>query len=717
MTPQTPFIQIPARQVVDFELPAEVARLGEIAYNLWWSWTGEARRLFSTIDQEVWGRYRNPVELLLSAKHARWDVLIHSESFMASYTALVRKFDRYLGRNQGTWFDQRYPDYDRGPFAYFSMEFGVHQSLAMYSGGLGVLSGDHCKSASDLGVPLVAVGLLYRYGYFRQTLDDDGFQQHHYPQYDFGRLPLKPVQSSDGSELIVRVPFPGREVAARVLLAQVGRVPLLLLDTDVRENDLADRAITSVLYVRGREMRLAQEMVLGAGGGTVLRALGVEPAGWHINEGHSALLQVERLRAALVAGEPDFDRALESVTRATAFTTHTPVPAGNETFEVDLALRYLTPWAEQLAVPVEKLLALGHGDHGELRQPFNLTALGLRTSVFANGVSQLNAEVVDGMWRHLMTEDGAERRIVGITNGVHVPTWLGVELTTLLSEQAGDGWWEAERSWEAVEQVADRDLWGAHQAQKERLVRFVRSRIREQMARNGRSPSELRRVDDLLDPRALTIGFARRFATYKRAGLIFHDLHRLRQLISQASSPIQIIMAGKAHPADRPGQELIRHIFNLSQERDLWGRVIFLEDYDMRVGRMLVQGVDVWLNNPVRPMEASGTSGQKAAMNGVLNLSIADGWWPEGFTGDNGWTIEAAAAAEERDRDQIDATQLYQMLEDEVVPMFYDRDDADLPLGWLAMMKRSIASVGPRFSSDRMLRDYVERAYLPLTDA
>ena len=709
-----PYIQVASRQLVDLELPAEVGRLGEIAYNLWWSWNASARRLFAAVDQARWGRYRNPVQLLLGTEKSRWEVLIHSEPFMAAYTALVRTFDRYMGRQEGTWFEESRPDYAGGPIAYFSMEYGVHQSLAIYSGGLGVLSGDHCKSASDLGVPLVAVGLLYRYGYFRQTLDADGFQQHHYPEYDFERLPLRPALAPDGSELVVRVPFPERQVAVRVWHGQVGRVPLLLLDTDTLDNDLGDRAITKVLYVRGREMRLAQEMVLGVGGVSALSALGVEPEVWHVNEGHSALLQLERLRS--LPGDLDLDQRLASISRNTAFTTHTPVAAGNEQFEPALATRYLEPWAESLGVPVERLMALGNADHGEDHQPFNLTAFGLRTSTFSNGVSQLNAEVVDEMWRHLLSRaPGEDRRIVGITNGVHAPTWLGVDLRGTLEERLGQAWTHGAGSWEGVSEVPDAEIWAAHEAQKERLVRFMRSRIHEQMARQGRAPSALREVQELIDCQSLTIGFARRFATYKRAGLIFHDLHRLRHIIGQPGRPVRIVMAGKAHPADRPGQALIRHIFHLSQEHDLRGRVIFLEDYDMRVGRMLVQGVDVWLNNPLRPMEASGTSGQKAAMNGVLNLSIADGWWPEGFSGDNGWTIESLdGEAEEWERDQSDALALYRTLEDEVVPTFYDRDADGVPRSWVQMMKRSIATVGPLFSSDRMLRDYVEQAYMPL---
>ncbi len=718
MTDLDPYVQVPSRRSVDIELPDEVARLGEIAYNLWWSWSARARRLFAAIDEAAWAYYRNPVELLLNVERARWQVLIESDPFMSSYAALVRYYDHYLSREGGTWFEERFSDYAGGPFAYLSMEFGVHQSLALYSGGLGVLSGDHCKSASDLGVPLVAVGLLYRYGYFRQTLDHEGVQQHHYPEYDFARLPLKPVLGADGSELKVRIPLDGREISVSVWLAQVGRIPLLLLDTDVLDNDPADRAITRVLYVRGREMRLAQEIVLGVGGAAALAALGIEPSCWHINEGHSALVQFERLRALGSEGSTDLGARVERIARNTAFTTHTPVAAGNEQFEPELASTYLEPWAERVGVPMEELLRLGHGDHGEPNQLFNLTALGLRTSAFANGVSQLNAEVVSEMWRHLLPElPGHDRAITGITNGVHVPTWLGVELREVLEERLERGWiGGGEAGWAGVEDVPDCDLWEAHQAQKKRLTRFVRSRTLDQQARNGRSPSSLRRIGELIDPEALTIGFARRFATYKRAGLIFSDIHRLRSLICQPERPVQIVMAGKAHPADRPGQELIRHIFQLSQEPSLWGRVVFLENYDMRVGRMMVQGVDVWLNNPIRPMEASGTSGQKAAMNGVLNLSIADGWWPEGATGDNGWTIPAARAeAEEIERDLEDALAIYRALEEEVVPAYYERDEDGVPRRWVAMMKRSIATVGPRFSSDRMVRDYVEQAYEPLS--
>ncbi len=709
--------QISCLQVADIQLPAEADRLYDLAYNFWWSWTPAARHLFASVAPAAWSRYRNPVELLLNFDRNQWEAVLDHDGFLNSYGAVLRDLDRYMDPERPTWFSRRFAGYDGGPIAYFSMEYGIHQSLAIYSGGLGVLSGDHCKSASDLGLPFVAVGLLYRRGYFQQAIDADGFQQHIYPEYDFRRLPVRPALDGRGRPVVVQVPLPGRQVAAQVWLAQVGRVPLLLLDTDIPENDPADRPITGVLYVRGREMRLVQETVLGIGGVKALAALGIEPAVWHINEGHSALLQMERLRRSL-AGGADSEPALAELTRTTAFTTHTPVPAGNEQFDRHLAAAYVTAAAPP-GVDADWLMDLGRADHGEPGQPFNLTAFALRTSAYANGVSRLNGEVADRMWRHLRPETPAEEPVVdAITNGVHVPTWLGLEMRELLQRLLGGDWYEALLSpegWRQVEEVVDGELWEAHQAQKKRLLRFTRSRLREQYARHGRSPGELRRVAEMFRSDVLTIGFARRFATYKRAGLLFSDLVRLRQLLSHAERPVQVFLAGKAHPADRPGQELIQHIFKLSQEPDLAGRVVFLENYDMRVARMLVQGCDVWLNTPRRPHEASGTSGQKAAVNGVLNLSILDGWWPEGWDGENGWAFGSESASDEDSRqDQEDALALYRTLEEEVVPAYYERDADGLPRAWVARMKRAMATVGPRFSSSRMVRDYAEKAYLPL---
>ena len=705
-------------QVADIELPSEVDRLADLVYNLYWSWTPAARHLFASIDPRTWARYRNPVELLLNFDRANWESVLNQDAFMSSYDAVIRDLDRYNDPDRATWFSQRFPDYDAGPIAYFSMEYGIHQALAIYSGGLGVLSGDHCKSASDLGLPFVGVGLAYRRGYFLQAIDAEGVQQHHYPEYDFRHLPLRAALDGRGKRVVVQVPLPGREVAARVWLAQVGRVPLLLLDTDFSANDHADRPISGALYVRGREMRLAQEVVLGIGGARALAALGIEPGVWHINEGHSALLQVERLRRKLEEGAPSAAAALRELSRTTAFTTHTPVAAGNETFDHQLAEQYLAAVAPP-GVETGELLDLGNADHGEANQPLNLTAFALRTSAYANGVSRINGEVADRMWRHLSPETPAEQPIVdAITNGVHVPTWLGLELRNLLKSHLGGDWYDellGPEAWERLAEIPDEELWTAHQAQKERLFRFTRSRLREQYARHGQAPAELRRVAELFRADALTIGFARRFATYKRAGLLFSDLHRLRSLLASEDRPVQVFLAGKAHPADRPGQELIQHLFKLGQEPDLRGRVVFVENYDMRVARMMLQGCDVWLNTPRRPLEASGTSGQKAAINGALNLSVLDGWWPEGWDGENGFAIGTQdPPMEDWKQDQEDALSLYHALEEEAVPSYFERDEDGLPRGWIARMRRAMTSIGPQFSSSRMVRDYAEKAYVPL---
>jgi starch phosphorylase len=718
MNDRAPSPRISGLHLSEVEVPPAVDGLYDLAYNLWWTWNPGARQLFSTIDTATWARYRNPVELLLHVDHNHWETLIDNDSFMAAYHQVMRDFTTYMEEPE-TWFRRAYPEYDSGPVAYLSTEYGIHPSLSIYSGGLGVLSGDHCKSASDLGIPFVAVGMLYRRGYFRQTIDADGFQQHFYPEYDFLRLPVRPALDRRGREVTVRVPLPGREVAVRVWLALVGRVPLLLLDTDIPGNDPADRPITGVLYVRGREMRLNQEVVLGVGAVRALTALGVEPAVWHVNEGHSALFQLERLRSAQEE-HGSFEKALAAVRRNTTFTTHTPVPAGNEEFERSLARQYIEPFSRQLAVDVERLLDLGQADHGQAGQPLNLTAFALRTSSYANGVSRIHAEVSDRMWRHLAPERPADEPVVeAITNGVHMPTWLGLEMRSLLESTLGNRWESGQLEddgWAGVSEIPDEELWNAHQQQKQRLLRFIRGRLRRQYARHGSSPSELRALEDLLDPEVLTIGFARRFATYKRAGLLFSDPHRMRALLCHRERPVQVVLAGKAHPADRPGQELVRHLYQLSQEPDLRGRVVLIEDYDIRVARHVVQGVDLWLNTPRRPLEASGTSGQKAAANGIPNLSILDGWWPEAFDGTNGWAFGTEdESVDEWKRDADDALSLYQVLEQEVVPRFYERDAEGRPTEWIRIMRRAIATVGPRFSANRMLRDYVELAYLPLS--
>jgi starch phosphorylase len=720
---------IRALHVTDIELPRELEQLYELAYNLWWTWNPEARALFASIDGAKWARYRNPVQLLINIEPRHWYPLLESDDFLSRYHRVVRRFEKYLegsahagsptARPPKTWFGRHHREAAGELVAYFSMEYGLHQSLAIYSGGLGVLSGDHAKAASDLGVPLVAVGLLYRHGYFRQTLNAEGVQQHTYPEYDFTRLPLRPIAGATGREVTVSVRLPGRDVHAKLWLAWVGRIPLILLDTDVPENDPADRPITNQLYVGGREMRLLQEIFLGLGGVKAIAALGIEPTVWHMNEGHSALLQLERLRREVTERGRTAEEARARISADAIFTTHTPVAAGNEQFDHHLIRKYFRAWCDEVGLTIEELFGLGR-DHGE---GFNLTALAIRHSSWANAVSRLNAEVTSRMWEVLLAErasDGSPA-IHPITNGAHAPTWIGRDFQELLRRRLDPDWVELllePGSWKKLLDLPDAEVWATHMAQKERLGRFTRSRLRGQHARYGAAPDELKAIGGLFDPSALTIGFARRFATYKRASLVFSDLRRLEALLCDEDRPVQLLFAGKAHPADRPGQNLIQHIFELSRSRTFAGRVIFLENYDIRTGRMLVQGVDVWLNTPRRPLEASGTSGMKAAMNGGLNFSIADGWWPEGFEkdedGGNGWVIgEARDYGSEEEQDREDVASLYHTLETVILPLYYERDEEGLPRAWIAMMKRAMASLTPRFSASRMVRDYVEQGYLP----
>lgn len=709
--------EIQTLRSVDLEIPIELERLRDLVYNLWWTWSPRAHLLFHAIHPARWRHYHNPVELLLHVEPARWDRLRLDREFMDSYRQLVDELDRYVAGVEASWFPRAHPEFQGGPIGYFSMEYGWHECLGVYSGGLGVLSGDTCKSASDLGVPFVGVGLMYRRGYFRQTIDPEGNQQHFYPDYDLQRLPVLRVAGRDGRPLRVEVDFPGRTVKLAAWAATVGRVPVLLLDTDVAENDPADRAITSFLYVRGREMRLCQELVLGVGGARLLEALEIAPSVWHMNEGHSAFLSLERIRTLVRDDRLSFTEAARRTTGNTIFTTHTPVPAGNESFEASLVARYLAPCASDCGVPVEQLLGLGRGEAGDGGE-FNLTALALRTSSQANGVSELHGAVAHEMWSSLRKHAADPPTPIGhVTNGVHTPSWVGPEMGELLRLQprgSMDSRILDPGFSESIIALPAADVWRAHQAQKKRLVSFARERALEQFARHGRSPGELRQVADLLDPEALTLGFARRFATYKRASLLFRDRERLLRVLTAPDRPVQILLAGKAHPADEPGRALIRDIFQASMSAGFNGRVLFLEDYDMRIARFLVQGVDVWINTPRRPLEASGTSGMKAAVNGGLNFSILDGWWCEGYDPSHGWAIGNGAQGgdpEQQDRDE--AGSLYDVLEGEIVPCFYRRDASGLPEEWVGRMKRAIAQLAPRFGSARMMQEYAESLYLP----
>jgi glycogen phosphorylase len=707
-------IRVPTLPGHDFNLPPRLEGLGELAYNLWWCWTPRAQAIFSRIDHVTWSRSRNAIPVLTGVTEARWAELASDEDFMVDASRALDDFGRYMADGRESWFGARGDGQLAGPVAYFCAEYGFHESMQIYSGGLGVLAGDHCKSASDAGLPFVGVGLLYRRGYFRQQIDADGHQEHAQPDLDPARLPLRRARGAGGAPLDVQVDLPGRVVHAAVWVAQVGRVPILLLDTDVPANDPADRPITHILYVRGREMRLSQEIVLGIGGVRALEGLEIDPAVWHLNEGHSAFLLLERARK-LMTIEPGLAArdALRRVGRDAVLTIHTPVPAGNEAFGRDQVARHLAPWFEATGMEPVELAEMGRGRTDEPDAPFDMTAFVLRHASGANAVSQLHARTATEAWEPI-----AGYPIRPITNGVHVATWLGgpvrrrlehVVGATLGADVAGP------EHLTPLEGFDDAELWAAHQQQKRELVNFVEGRLLRQFARHGESPDALRAIRNTFDLDVLTIGFARRFATYKRAALLFTDEDRLSRILSDAERPVQVVIAGKAHPADRPGQQVIEHIFRLSRSDRLRGHVVMIEDYDMRIARFLIGGVDLWLNNPRRPMEASGTSGMKAAINGVPSLSILDGWWDEGYTGRNGWAIGSREPGDGDDtrQDQADAQELYRLLEDEIVPCYYERDAAGIPRAWLPMMRDSIRSALWQYSTARMLAEYLDELYLP----
>ncbi len=710
-------IEIPTIHAAQFRLPPRLEGLRRLAYNLYWAWHPRTKALFARIDRQAWSRSKNPIRVITGP--IDWTSLLEDEDFMAEYQNVLRDFDDYLANGRGHWFQRTHHDKLSGPIAYFCAEYGLHESLSIYSGGLGVLAGDHLKTASDMALPFIGVGLMYRRGYFRQQIDADGHQEHAYPDYDLSQLPLARVQGQDGEPLTISVPLPGRDLHAAVWCVNVGRVPLLLLDADIAENDDTDRPITHILYVRGREMRLHQELLLGVGGVRALRALGIEPSAWHLNEGHSSLMLVERAREHVANGTA-LDDAWAMIARDSVFTIHTPVAAGNERFDVGLVRRIVGPLCEgdgrpeTGGVPLDALLERGLGVDGDPGQ-FDMTAFCLRTTSGANAVSKLHGVVANGTWHEI-----SPRPILGLTNGIHTPSWMGTALRNLLQRhlQADldnlDAGARERRWWDRLERIPAAELWETHQHQKRELAHFARGRLLNQFARHGEAPATLEALDGILDPDTLTIGFARRFTTYKRAAMIFSDIDRLARLVRDSERPVQIVFAGKAHPADRPGQRVIQGIFDHSRSDPLRGRVFVIEDYDIRIGRFLVQGVDVWLNNPRRPLEASGTSGMKAAANGVLNLSVLDGWWDEGWTGDNGWAIGGRETnPDEGAQDWADAMDLYRLLEEEVVPLYYRRDESGFPIEWVDLMRRSMATTIWQFSTTRMLHEYVDQLYLP----
>src|SRR5213594_3563460 len=696
-------------------LPAALEPLREMTFNLWWTWEPSARRLFRHLDPDLWNRTNhNPVRMLQLSRQARLEELAQDKSFLRELKEVHDAFRNYLAR-QDTYGKTGAGAAIKRPVAYFSAEFGFHESIPNYSGGLGILASDHCKSASDLDLNFVAIGLLYRHGYFRQEIDRDGAQQAISLNQNFHHLPIREVQR-DGANLLISVRILDREVFAKVWQLPVGRINLYLLDTDIPENSAEDRLITAELYGGDLEMRMRQEIVLGIGGVKALAALRIEPDVFHMNEGHSAFLGLERIRLNVVEKKLDFYSALQVVAAANVFSTHTPVPAGNDSFSREMMQKYFGKFAKELNLPFDELFSFGHTRLNP-NDPFSMTILALRLSRHANGVSKLHGEVSRSLWKDVWTGVPIhEVPITSITNGVHTKTWMAPEFSALYEKHLGA--WEEHLTesefWRGVIDIPDTQLWETHQKLKVRLIEFLRERVRRQRQRLGESPESIRKANLILDPEILTIGFARRFATYKRATLLFSDKERLKRLLSDTTRPAQFIFAGKAHPRDEAGKALIQEVYEFSREAGVENRIVFLEDYDSYIARRLVQGVDLWLNYPLRPLEASGTSGMKLAPNGGINLSVLDGWWRESHSGSNGWAIGAEIDNGTTEfQNEVDASSLYQLLENQIIPLYYAKPDGKLPLAWLQLMRESIRSVTPVFNTQRMVKEYTERLYIP----
>ncbi len=710
--------------VVTPNLPEPLKPLLDIARNVWWSWNVEAIRLLRRVDPDLWDQHEaNPVAVLGSLSASRVAALEKDTAFLAHLERVQTDLDRYLSRR--SWYQSEHENIQDGRIGYFSLEFGLHESLPLYSGGLGILAGDHLKSATDLGLPLVGVGLAYQEGYFRQYLNHDGWQMEEYAVNDFYNMSMTLVRNKVGDPATIEVHYPGRTVTAQIWQVRVGRNPLILLDTNLPENLPEDRELTKRLYSGAEDMRIRQEILLGIGGLRALIHLDLAPTVCHLNEGHSAFLALERINLLMKNEGLDFDTAFEVVRASNVFTTHTPVPAGNDHFHADLVRRYLTSKADELGIGVERLLALGRQNPADEHETFCMTVLALRLSRFVNGVSELHGHVSRGMWQKVWPGTPLEEvPISHVTNGIHTRSWLCTEIARLYDRYLGPRWFEDPTNktlWDRVDMIPDAELWRGHERMRERLVSFVRGRLKKQLRKRGTNRLWVKQADEVLDPEALTIGFARRFATYKRAALILSDPDRLDRILNDPERPVQLIFAGKAHPKDHPGKELIRQLVHMAHEDRFRNRIVFVEDYNIEVGRYMVQGVDIWLNNPRRPLEASGTSGMKVPPNGGVNLSIMDGWWCEGYDVDNGWSIGAGEdyeehPAEQAYQDDVESTNLYDLLENEIVPLFYDRSSDDVPREWTRVMKNSMRTVNAEFNTNRMVEEYTERFYIPCVE-
>lgn len=698
-------------------LPEPLLPLRDLAANLWWTWHPEAVELFMRIDRNLWQQTgHNPVKLLGNCPQQTLEALAKDDGFLTSMQRVLANYKRHADRTP--WLVQQ--GHKTGDFtiAYFCAEYGLTECLPIYSGGLGCLAGDHLKSASELGLPLVGVGLLYRHGYFQQYLNADGWQQEYYPDLDFANLPLSPVLDSNGKPLTVTVQLPGRDAQVAVWKALVGRLSLYLLDTNVASNDASDRAITAQLYGGDMEMRIKQEIVLGIGGLRALAAMGIEPTVCHMNEGHSAFLALERIRRLVEKYNITFDEARQAASAGHVFTTHTPVPAGLDRFPPEMIQRYFRNYHPQLRLDMEGLQALGRENVFNKNEFFSMAVLAIRTSDWVNGVSKLHGQVSRAMWQNIwpgVPQD--EVPIIHVTNGCHARSWLSSDITNLLDRYLGTRWQNnpADQTiWQAINEAPDDELWRVHEVRRQKLIVWARRALTRQLIARGTDPDAARAAGDALRPNVLTVGFARRFATYKRAALLLRDGPRLVKMLNDKERPIQFLVAGKSHPADGGGKDLIRQLVHFAREEGVHHRVVFLENYDINVARYLVQGCDVWLNTPRRGMEASGTSGMKAALNGVLNCSVLDGWWDEAFSNDLGWAIGRGEEYSNIDTaDDVESRALYDLLEKQIIPTFYDRDELNLPRRWIAKMKRCMSVLAPMYNTNRMLQEYTEKLYLP----
>lgn len=705
---------------VNPQLPKRIEKLSEIANNLWWSWNTEFLRLFKIIDRDLWETcQKNPVKFLKLVSQDRLEQVAKNTEFLKEYDKLAKQFEDYMN-SKNTWFSNKYPENKNDLIAYFSAEYGLDQTIPIYSGGLGILSGDHLKSASDLGIPLVAVGLLYKNGYFHQKINGYGDQKEEYNNIELSDLPINPVKDENGEDLTIYVKFEKRKVYLKVWKINVGRIKLYLLDSDIDQNKPEDREVTLRLYGGDQEMRIKQEIILGMGGTNLLtRALGLNPTIYHMNEGHSAFLILELMKNIIKEKKVSFEVAKDIASSKTVFTTHTPVPAGNDIFPIELVEKYFKDFWPRLGIDRETFLKLGMKPCTELEHGFNMGILALKIAGKKNGVSKLHGAVSRELFGDVWPEIAAnESPITYVTNGIHTCSWLAPKLKELYNKYLIPYWQDNihdDKVWEKINNIPNKELWDIHRQRKIKLLEIVKENTTNRLRREGYNYEEINDITSKLNPDVLTIGFARRFATYKRATLIFKDLERITQILNNQDKPVQLIFAGKAHPADKEGKDLIKRIHEISMMPQFKGKIFLLENYNIEMSRYLISGVDVWLNNPRRPMEASGTSGQKASVNGVINFSVLDGWWAEGYNQENGWTIGTNAeynSYEEQDR--ADSQSMYRTLETKIIPMYYDRNKDGISETWMKTMKNSIISTGGKYSTSRMLVDYTNNLYMPL---